>query len=557
MTQSNDTHQKSSLILALVAALIVAAHDASWLARPVKDLIPPGSGIRPDTLSKLKARVIGAFLATIEVATRVGRKPALMAPDVSAAIDDECARIKQVFEEKLRGNKRRAQEYLVEAFGRLVASTPITQKLFCEKVGVPDRDLRYWQRRTLAPIRPSSPTEPGPIPRPRGEGRFDLDHTLPGIQQMADTTEIDIAGNRLKIVAVQDPGNRHRELWSRYHVDATETAGIVSDLLGQAPDGTQTIHDRGTPYVATATGDTLDAKGCEAATCKEYTPTEKATLERSNRTVKESIAPLVAFFESLACVLPAITCPAIGACFVQLALDLFHHAFRLGHRDIPHPLQGRDPAVLACIAQEQREKARDGLRSKLSMLEQIHAAYDMAIGIRDFVRAHRNNALEDIVEAEKRLADAVLMGIPIREIHRYFAAILSNVSTPRRVQRRRERARRENHAREQEQRRNHDAWLSHLASHPVEMLRVGLDVLAHQWRDDHFLLGDVILGLSFIDESVASVSASHPMSFHDDLIVEVKRWYLEHPGDKPPLDIVIETVERVIVTRQRTSATSA
>jgi hypothetical protein len=208
MTQSNDTHQKSSLILALVAALIVAAHDASWLARPVKDLIPPGSGIRPDTLSKLKARVIGAFLATIEVATRVGRKPALMAPDVSAAIDDECARIKQVFEEKLRGNKRRAQEYLVEAFGRLVASTPITQKLFCEKVGVPDRDLRYWQRRTLAPIRPSSPTEPGPIPRPRGEGRFDLDHTLPGIQQMADTTEIDIAGNRLKIVAVQDPGTR-------------------------------------------------------------------------------------------------------------------------------------------------------------------------------------------------------------------------------------------------------------------------------------------------------------------------------------------------------------
>jgi transposase-like protein len=46
------------------------------------------------------------------------------------------------------------------------------------------------------------------IPRPRGEGRFDLDHTLPGIQQMADTTEIDIAGNRLKIVAVQDPGTR-------------------------------------------------------------------------------------------------------------------------------------------------------------------------------------------------------------------------------------------------------------------------------------------------------------------------------------------------------------
>jgi hypothetical protein len=555
MKQSTKTRPDTSLILALVAALIVAAHDASWLARPVKDLIPPGSGIRPDTLSKLKARVLGAFLAAIVSATRVGRKPILPAPQVSSAIDDECARIKQVIEKKrFSGPKRQAQEYLVEAFERLTASTPISQKLFCQKVGVSERSFRYWCKRKLKPLEPSSPPEPRPAPRPRGEGRFDLDRTIPGIQQMADTTEIEIAGNKLKIIAVQDPGNRHRDLWTCYHVDATETADMVSDLVGQAPDGTQTIHDRGTPYVADKTRATLDDKGCEVAPCKEYTPTEKATLERSNRTVKEAISPMVAFFDSLAAIATELKCPAIGVCFVQLALDLFHHAFRLGHRDLPHPLEGHDPELLDCIAQAQLEKARDGQRSKLSLLARIHDAYAMAVGLRSFIRAHSNHALEDIVEAERRLADAVLNGIPIREIHRYFAAILSNVATPRREQRRRERERREKRTREHEQQRKHDAWLAHLASQPVVMLRQGLDVLAHQWRDDHFLFGDVLFGLHFIEEAVSRMASSSPESYHEDLIIDVKRWYLEHGDHSPPVNVMVEIVERVIAERRHPSS---
>lgn len=551
MTESTNTPTKATLILVLVAALIIASYYPEWLAKPVKDLIPPGSGIRPDTLSKLKARVMGAFRTAIELATKPGRKPSEPAPEVSSALDDECARIKQVFVEKMKGKKRQAQDYLVEAFARLVARTPITQKLFCEKLGVPDRDFRYWKKRVLEPATPSAPPEPKPEPQPCGQGRFDLEQTLPGIQQMADTTELEVAGTRLKIVAVQDPGNRHRKLWSSYHVDVTENCGIVAEQISKAPDGTQTIHDRGTPFVAEQTRDTLDEKGCEPAPCKEFAATEKSTIERSNRTVKEAIAPLVAFFESLVGAVPALDCPALIATFVQLSLDLFHHGFNLGHRDIPHPLEARDREVLECIAEHQLEKARDGQHSRLSNLERIHAAYGMASGTRAFIKAHRNHALADIIEAEQRLVDAILAGTLIHQMHAYFASILARVATPRIEQRRLERNRRDKLARERESQRKQDAWRDHLECHPVEMLRFGLDIVAQQWRDDHFLFGNVILCLADVESAIASMATSSPLSFHVDLIVEAKRWYLEHDGNKPPLEIVLETIDKLIEDLRR------
>jgi hypothetical protein len=78
------------------------------------------------------------------------------------------------------------------------------------------------------------------------------------------------------------------------------------------------------------------------------------------------------------------------------------------------------------------------------------------------------------------------------------------------------------------------------------MLRQGLDVLAHQWRDDHFLFGDVLFGLHFIEEAVSRMTTSLPESFHEDLIIEVRRWYLEHADHSPPVNVMIEIVEKVI-----------
>ena len=557
MTESNDTHQKSSLILALVAALIVASFDRRWLAKPVTELIPPGSGLRLDTLSRIKARVMGAFLAAIELAMTPGRRPATPAPEVGSAIDDECARIKDVFAQKLKGKKRQAQDYVVGAFERLVAKTPVSQKLLCKKLGVPERSFRYWKKRLLEPTQPSVPPETKPEPIPRGKGRFNLSQTLPGIQRMADTTELTVGSTKLEIVAVQDPGNRHREIWSSYHVDVTENAQIVSDQLAQAPDGTQSITDNGTPYVAEHTRDTLDDKGCEPAPCTEYSPTEKATIERSNRTVKEAIAPLVEFFETLTKAHPALDCPALAAVFVQLVLDLFHHAYNLGHRDVPHPLQGRDPDVLDCIAEDQLEKARDGQRSRLATLRRIHDAYGLTIGIRAFVNAHRNRALADIRDAEQRLADAILSGTIIHNMHAYFAAILLRIATPRIAQRRRERFRRKKLALVREAEREQETWRDHLDSHSVEQLHLGLDLLAHQWRDDHFLFGEQIIFIDEISAAIAAMASSSPLSYQVDVLVEVERWDQEHDGDKPPLHVVRQVVEDLFDETERCAATAS
>ena len=71
---SQESPPKSSLPLALVCASLVADYDPSWLARPVARLIPDG-GPRPEWVSRIKARLRGAFADLIEAATRRGRRP--------------------------------------------------------------------------------------------------------------------------------------------------------------------------------------------------------------------------------------------------------------------------------------------------------------------------------------------------------------------------------------------------------------------------------------------------------------------------------------------------
>lgn len=67
-----DSTAKPSLLLALVCASIVAAHDRTWLARPVCALIGAG-GPRPEHVSRIKVRVLASFAALVAAATAVPR----------------------------------------------------------------------------------------------------------------------------------------------------------------------------------------------------------------------------------------------------------------------------------------------------------------------------------------------------------------------------------------------------------------------------------------------------------------------------------------------------
>jgi len=380
MTPYHTSQQKVKLALALIAALIVEAYDSRWLAGPVGELIPPGSGIRLEWLCRIRTKILGALTAVVQRALTRGRPPRELPPAADHALDDELKRVREqyVLRRKAEG-KHKAQEWLVETYRRLSHTFGVSKKSFCARVGVAARSLRFWAARALKPSAPPTPLEPPPERRPRGEGRFDLEHTLPGIQQISDTTDWKFLGVLLKIMATQDPGKRKKQILSAVAVAVAESGERIMSLVDEvAPPGTQVITDRGTPFMSQS--DAMQERQQEHAPCKEYTPTEKATIERAFGVIKQAFAPVVEFLDVLVEKFPGLRSAEIAVKLASLLLGVFLDIYRSGRRDDGHPLERSDPELLRCIAEEQLEKARSGLESKLSTLERIHDQYAMRIG---------------------------------------------------------------------------------------------------------------------------------------------------------------------------------
>ena len=546
MTDYHNPPHKVKLILALICALIVAAYDPKWLARPVKELIPPDSGIRSDWLSHLKKRLLPALIQLILKAITRGRPVKERPPNITHALDDELRRVRDEYKRRCKAEgKRKAQDWLVEAYSRLQKTFGVKEKDFCTAVGVSDRSLRYWSSRKLKPVPPPVSPEPSPKRTSRGEGRFDLEHTLPGIQQMADTTDWKLLGIPLKVMAVQDPGDRHRQKLSAVAVAEAESGKQIMGLVDQvAPPGTQVITDRGTPYMSQA--DTMTSHEQEHAPCKEFSPTEKATLERGFGIVKQALAPLVEFFEKLAKDFPQLSKGPIATNLASLLIGVFLEVYRLSLRhDSPHPLDGSDPDILRCIAEEQREKAREGLSSKLSTLERIHAQYGMTIGKQKFISTYRVYALEDIVETERKMRWRG-RNDGIKCPHQYFAAVINGVAEEGKERRRRERLKRKQETEEREKERKQQERIDSLYSHPPTLLHDALAWAAAQWRTDRWLLGSLVCGQSRIQCAVAMMAALDPLGFEDDVRLECRRWHETWDKAKPPFDAVLALVDPII-----------
>ncbi len=343
--------------------------------------------------------------------------------------------------------KRALQDRLVAGRDRLGKEHGLTGRDFVRALGLKERTLRYWARRQKQREerkRESITTGSGSGPTPFSSrtasaragragrlGRFGLDVTLPGLQAMADTSPWEILGVPLSIVAVQDPGARRERPWESFEVDDHEDHDVVlkavREAIGEKP-GVQLVTDQGTPYVCEAIRQACEEMEVELAPQKEGTPTEKATLERSFRTVKEALAPLARLSAKLATAIPALRNAVLAKSVGRLILSTFLRVHALGRRETANErAAGADPVVLEAVAEEQRERARAESRSVKLKLEGIHAAYDFEVPIRRFVRANRGHWLEDIDEAEDR------MGVNACRCHarrcdRYFAAILRRVA---------------------------------------------------------------------------------------------------------------------------------
>jgi len=237
---SQDSPSESTLLLVLVCASIVAEYAPSWVVRPVAQLIPNG-GPRADRISRLKAKLRDIFLDLVEAATRRGRRSTPVGDsDRRAAVLGALLAVatRLLSQSQVPVRRRPVQDELVCAFDRVHAEHGVTAHEFCAALALPERTLRSWQHRPPAPI-PARPPPPPPAPPPndRNTGRFDLGVTAPDTQLGGDTTDLRVLGVDLKLVGVQDLGDRERQLFDAFAIDERVSADLIKRVVTAAAAG--------------------------------------------------------------------------------------------------------------------------------------------------------------------------------------------------------------------------------------------------------------------------------------------------------------------------------
>jgi hypothetical protein len=550
---SQESPPKSSLrlLLALVCASIVADYDRSWLARPVAQLIPDG-GPRPEWISRAKTKLKAVFADLVEAASRRGRRPRAARDDRAPVLGALLAVATRLLALSAVPVRRRAvQDELICAFDRVHAEHGVTAREFCSHLALSERTFRSWQDRPAKPPpAPPPPTPPSPPPNDRNTGRFDLGVTAPDTQLGGDTTDLRVLGIELKLVGIQDLGDRERVLFESFAVNERESSALIERVLADAADGlagAQFITDQGTPYVAQAAQQAYDALGVEHAPQREGTPTEKATVERGFATVKNALSPILALLDRLAGALPQLQRPQLAQSVATLLVATFLRVYAAGRRHLGHPLDGQDPEVLRAIVEQQRENARAEDRSVRLFLEAMHAEYAMPGSAEAFVRAFRRYPLDDLQEAERRIRSRACR-CHVRACDRYFAAVVRDVHDHAKHRRAADRRQRVAQAQAHRDRAAADARAADLDAHPERRLFEGLDVLVDTWLpgSGEFLAGGQLARL-WLRRAVDVIFAVTPIGAVDVIESHVRSWLAAHVTIPQPLCDAVRGVLRDLI----------
>lgn len=391
--------------------------------------------------------------------------------------------------------RRRAgvRDLVVGAFRRLDAEHHVTQERFCAALALPARTLRAWLARapsTAPPAGPPVAAEPaprGPRPRPPRRRRFGFDVTLPDTQLAADTTDLSVFAVGLKLVAAQDVGGRDQDLLDAVLVDDHESAAhvvrVLTEALAERP-GSQVLTDQGTPYMAAATRDALDALGAEHAPQKEGDPCGKSTVERAFETCKSVLRPLLALTDRIAAAVPALHDAALAKAVVTVLLTAMLRAYQAGARAATRAHDARgglDAEALARAAREHREQARADESSARLLLRHVHELYGITRPLRSFVDSLRRYHPEVLLAAERAFRHQVRRD-DIRDRASYFAKLVRDESEDRRREIGRRRRVREQSERLDQQAATGDARRAGWLADPAAWLREALGALAAQWR---------------------------------------------------------------------------
>jgi hypothetical protein len=491
---------KPSPLLAVVSLAVVHRLHPEWVAVPLADAAAQ-EDLSAQRLSRLCSRAISMFEAVIGNLTRRGRPHKLERnadtelAQVRALLDVATSLLRAV---PLRGNKVRA--LLVGAWLRLQhSSLTISCRRFCATLGVSERTFRRWRNTTTVELDVGSdvvkpePAPNKPKPHPPRRGRFNFDVTLPDTQVAADTTDLNVFGVKLKLIASQDVGGRDNDLLDHVIVDTHEDAARVEEVLNHSLaglEGAQAITDQGTPYMAELTRNALEDMQVDHAPQREGDPLGKATIERAFGTVKTIAAPLFALTRRLARHHPSLCEPQFAKAFARLVVTFLLRAYQAGARAAHRADEqraGLDEQTLARLAAENRDKAHAELRSKRMLLEHIHQTLGIEVSKTAFIRQFSSRPLPVLELAHKDFAKQAHRD-DIRNRTAYFAWFVGKHLDAYKQQQAKSRGQRERvqqrAADEQHKARREQAW----NKNPTQWLMHSLKTIAAFWLPESGIL---------------------------------------------------------------------
>ena len=346
---------------------------------------------------------------------------------------------------------------------------------------------------------------------------------------------------KLKVTAAMDPGNRQRQTWQAFAVEAAETSEVIANTIDRAVgdrSGTQVITDQGKPFLADLSRAAYDAMRADHAPCAEGAPTQKAPIERSFGVVKRLLEPIAELTRKLADLIPALHRDDVARPVAALLLATYLRVFEVGHRDRAHPLEGADPQLLRDIADEQREKARHEMDSKRLLLGHIFNALGCTGSRERFIRNLRDHHLEDIQAAQRDLAQNWWCCCRIHSPARYFAKVLWNAAIAGRERRERDHRRRAADAELLRGQRTDAAGETFLVQHPDELLRRGLNLVVTQCQTDlarELLRARRGPGPTTVARAVDLLRAAQPAVYLDTVEATWRAWSSSADAPAAPL----------------------
>jgi transposase InsO family protein len=527
---SHTSTPKPSPLLALVALGIVCRLRPAWLAVELKDAARQ-EHVRAERLSRLVTGAIAAFESALAGLTRRGRPPRRRDDDdahAELALTRELLAVATARLARAQPRRRDDRDLVVGAWQRLLPLAGMTQQRFCAALALPDRTLRAWLAQPASP--PPSPPSPAAAPktkpkRPPRRRRFGFDVTLPGTQIAADTTDLEVFGVPLKLIAAQDVGGRDASLFDGVLVDDHENADLVVDVLGKAladKPGAQAITDQGTPYLAQKTRDALARLGVEHAPQKEGDPCGKSTIERAFGAVKSIAYPIFFVLNQITRAVPALCDATLAKATATLVLTALLRAYQHGARaarSADAARAGTDSETLMRLAEQTRERARAEDQSRRLLLNNIHALYGLPGSAQVFINTLAKYPLDVLRDAERAFQSQAHRE-DIRDRKSYFGALVRRAHEQHRLALAREQSFRLDAARlarEQAQRAaQHAAW----AADPAGWLRDALGMLALQWdvRSCSLLFDGEGLGLGMATAALRRLFQLHDPRTARDLV---------------------------------------